>query len=113
MAYEPTKDPREDRLPKWARDLLWQQRIVIERQQQALDEIRGADPRPPIAVRDPFGESVPVAWHYLDSIRFRLRDSGEEWVDVRRAHEGEIEIFAEHTIHIRIQSSNVIHISVE
>lgn len=105
-------DPREDRLPKWAQETLRRYREDIDDLRRALDEAKGVDPRHPVAVRDPYGEAVPVAWDRYDSVRFFLRNTGNQsqWIDVRRARTGEIEVVASSAIHIRMQASNVMYL---
>ena len=112
-----TYDAREEKLPRWARDLIAEIRRDAENSRAVLDEIKGASPAAPVAVRDPYGEHVGVAWGPYDEIRFA--QSGEvaqgfgadgEWIGVRRREEGEIEISASSTLSVSPQAANVIRV---
>lgn len=104
------------KLPKWAQDHV----LAVEKERDearaALEEVKGTDPRPPVAVRDPYGEVVPVAWDLYDEIRWAPRgvmdEDTREWVGVRRRQEGEIEISCSGTLAITPQSANVARVKV-
>jgi hypothetical protein len=76
--------------------------------------LKGADPRTPIAVRDPLseGDATPVAWDRYDLIHFRLRDGDEwPWVGIQRRNPGSVEISGSDSLRIEAQASNVIRVT--
>lgn len=112
-------DAREEKLPRWARDLIAELRRDAEHARTTLDEVKGQAPAFPVAVRDPYGEAVAVAWGPYDEIRFAqtgaLHDGygpDGHWVGVRRRTEGEIEVCGSSALTVCPQSSNVIRVSV-
>lgn len=111
-------DPREANLPKWAQGLLEQCRMEISETRTELDQIRGADPRRPLAVRSPYRDPVPVAWDRYDTIRFfPLADDGQRHAIDVYAHGEDQNVLVVRAsygaLSIRPDSSNRIYLKVD
>lgn len=111
---EPTAD-QIARLPKWARDRMARLERVAAELRADLDQVKGADPRPAIAVRDPYGEAAPVAWSGTDEVRFFPwgADRDREWIGVRRRDVGQVEVSGSSTLTLQMQASNVLYVATE
>lgn len=107
-------DPRFERLPKWAQDRIKHEERKVGELQEVIDQMNGHDLREPIAVRDPYGHNIAVAWDRYDGIRFYLMPGDtHQWVEVRRKEDGEIELMASDTLVLGARAANVMNVKVE
>lgn len=110
-------DPREERLPKWAQEMIQDARRRTERAEKARDKARqGTDPQGSRAVRY-FYDEIPLGLGARPNVRFTLEPGGYghsyRYVDVRISEsDRRVEIMGGRSIHIEPVSSNVVHIWV-
>lgn len=113
---EPTEE-QIAKLPRWARLYITRLENGARAAERSLAEAIADVPEPAIAVRNPYGKPVPVAWGRYDTIKFALNGTLEEqpypWVSVCRRKESELEISADGELVITPQVSNVVRISVK
>jgi hypothetical protein len=101
------EDERVARLPRWAQDLIARQNRDLRVARKTIEEMAGADPRPPLAVRDQWGENIPVAWGEYDRIAFYPNGNPNEYLSFRVLEPGVVEVMTSATLHIEMSSSNV------
>jgi hypothetical protein len=103
------EDERVARLPRWAQDLIARQNRDLRVARKIIEEMKGADPRKPLAVRDVWDEAVPVAWGQYDAITFFPNGSDNEnvWLSFRVREPGSVEVMTSATLHVTMSSSNV------
>lgn len=105
-------DPREEKLPKWARHELEFLRRDVENLSAELRRVVGREPTS--VVSDPHAEDITAAARmplYLDphrSVRFKLADHKYAYVDVRLKEDGtELELMASGPLVLHPQVTNV------
>lgn len=104
-------DPREDKLPRWAQDLLAKLRRERDDAEQRADEARYAtDPDGSSAVLHPWAD-IPVGLGADARVRFKLGPSF--YVDARVNRDRELELRACGPLVLIPQVSNVVRIRPE
>lgn len=92
-----TKDPREDKLPRWAQTILSQQRGRIESLERQVVDKRSKE-KPAIAVLDPYDAQIPVAYSGDDTIAFSLnsdfRHDPRDLIYVTRTDDGHLRLLS-------------------
>ena len=110
-------DPREAKLPVWARTYIERLRRVAQDAERDRDEARLAtNPAESDTVLDAYA-SIPIGLGKSPNVRFRLgSEERSEWIDVRthRDHEGKtyVEVRSGDSLLIRPQVTNVVRIEV-
>lgn len=104
-------DPREDKLPKWARDVLRELRRENRRLRGHLEannsRYDGRVKQGGVMGGDPvfFDSKVPV--------RFVVGEEHDQWVDVSISDKGKVDIRAGYPFYFRPEASNVISVKIE
>lgn len=108
-----SRDIREDRLPRWAQDLLAKLRQQRDDAETAADEARLAtDAAHSDAVLHPYSD-IPVGLGRKARVRFLLGPSGG-WVDVQADPEnGRLIVSGSGVLAVRPWVTNEIHIEAE
>ncbi len=110
MSTETAVDPREEKLPKWAREEFARLRRRAANAEQDAETARLAtDPGESDTLIEPF-EPVPVGLGNGTPVRFLL---GDDYVDVRVKRESWgtfAEVMAGERVSVRPQSSNVVQL---
>jgi hypothetical protein len=113
-------DPREDKLPAWARRQLASarqeaayHRARAEVAQEDADRVRrGTNPDASSAVLHPY-DSIPVGLGPDARVRFKLGNR-HDWIDVRVSNDGRwIEVAGARTLTLRPIAGNVVSITSE
>ena len=110
-------DPREAKLPVWARKHIESLRRRVEDAESDRDAaLLATDPAGSDTVLDAYA-AIPVGLGKGTIVRFRLGDENrQEWVDVHvvRIHDGRrlLQVMAGTSIHIEPRATNVIHVEV-
>jgi hypothetical protein len=110
-------DPREAKLPLWAKTMLGDMRRRTLRAEKERDEARqDTDPGASRGVRY-FYDEIPLGLGARPNVRFTLEpgayDHSYRYVDVRISESARrVEIMGGRSIHIEPVSSNVVHVWV-
>ena len=121
-----TPDPREERLPKWARDLLAGLRSQTAAAIRARDQARQEHgPTDSDTILDPYHPAGPIGLPKGERVRFIIGETPEgrvdrEWIDAqverqtyRDGHtETWLHLMGGDGIAVRPQSSNVIRVTL-
>lgn len=98
-------DPREERLPKWARDTLRDLRAENRRLKRNLE---GTDPETSRVVLDPYGEARGLGGEYtrvrFDDVSALLRGGVVGGLGLEISADGPLEVFPVATNMIRVRS---------
>lgn len=114
---EPLSPEQISKLPKWAREHVRRAERYGDEMDALLAEVR-ADRPGAIAVRDHYGDKVPVAWDRHDEVCFALHgehgDRALDCINVRRKEEGSLQISSSGgALRVTSHASNVFIVSVE
>ncbi|GAB3847354.1 hypothetical protein GCM10029963_28700 [Micromonospora andamanensis] len=113
-------DPREAKLPRWARDEMARLRKVAdqceariaEAERQAERARLATDPDGSDTVLEPYGDEIGLG--NGKRVRFRLpgRDRLRQWVDVRVTRYGTVELMGGDALTLHPSASNVLNVAV-
>lgn len=116
-------DPREAKLPAWARSMIDSLRREYEAERRRADEARLAtDPAGSSAILAPHDERSPVGLGHDAMVRFklngevaRLAPSGAQlpYVDCYREKSGGLYVRGSDTLALRPRADNVVHVWVQ
>lgn len=109
------------KLPVWAREAFRAQQRKLDELSQENEALRGAlfnSLGEPVAVRDPYGDRVPVAWGRYDAIRFGDGEADRlDYLDVNWSEDdlpgSTIRVTAGRGLRIIPHASNVVYLTCE
>lgn len=107
-------DPREERLAKWARDLIDDLRRKVEDAEREAEEARLATrPDETDTVIQPY-DDIPIGLPKGERVRFRLGPPGDlrHYLEVRVADDFTVEVMAGASLRVYPRASNVILLQV-
>lgn len=116
MSTETAADPREDKLPKWAREELASLRRKLSVAEQYVADAKLDHPADDSdTLLDPYRDLGPIGLGNRPHIRFLAGTSRYDYLDVRTDGEGAqrvIEVRGSQGVTLRPTSSNVVQIAL-
>lgn len=103
-------DPREEKLPVWAKTLLVNMRQRVENAESRAEEARLATDPAGSDTLIHFYDDVPIGLGRGERVRFLPGGPGDQlaWVNVRVRRSGDIEVMASHMLTVRPEATNVV-----